>query len=114
MKKINVYELYKLIMNNLDDWEIEKNSFCNLTSYTKFYCEFENLSNTKLIISNTVTEFLLYQLFQNYGKMISIEKLEEWLTLSTFSTRLKNSRGRYKYEKLVEILKNQNTLDTKG
>ena len=104
MTKINAYNLYKFIINHLDEHEIAKPEICTVI-YDKFY--YNNNKKQVRIRVPSVADFLLTNLHKNYGKMITIEQLQWWLKLATAHKNQRHHSDRYKYQALIEDLEKE-------
>ena len=101
--KVRADLLYKFILDNLDVNEIAKPDPICTVMYSRYYYDNKDRSKFKSVIRPSIADFLLGNLYNKWGEMISVEDLKWWITLSCINSR-RNSKWRYKYEGLVEAL----------
>ncbi len=89
-------DLYRLIYNQLDKDELGLG--------TKFYGSGTDRSIHKYVLKYSIAEFLLAKLYEKWEEEVLIEDLELWLSIAIATTN-KASMFRYKYQALIEILK---------
>jgi len=103
-------DLYKLILNKLDNNEIAKltDVFCSV--YTaKFYLDNKNRDNYKIVYDYTIVSFLLIALYENWEKELLMDDLKWWFKMSSY-----NKIGHWEYNKYKGLIETLEELNVKN
>ena len=124
--KIDPKELYQLIYNNLDDFELANKDdrwyrFYSLIDNNEIDSKIINITQSKVVKYPSFACFILNSLYKRFDKeFIGLEDLDVIFT-SAVAANFRNLKmqepitikGYYKYKTLFEIIKNNGGLDFK-